>query len=370
MRQLVPSLLVLALVAGNASAVATATVTKRIGIVAKGDQSTIAYDVNASGQVAAVLEDDDGRQRGILYENGKVTELGTLGGDFSDVKKINPSGEIIGSAQNREGHWRAFIYDSKNGMRDLGTLGGPSSFGMAINMAGHAAGFADNADGNYRAFLSTRAGEMVDLGTLGGKISYAAGMNNNGQVVGTAATADEYRHAFLYDAARGMVDLGTLGGRQSSATAINDDGIVVGTSETKGRRWHAFVFDGKKMVDLGALIGRGSSFATGINKAGHVVGTVVIGDERQTFVWRDGIMIVHRGGKGLNLTNAINDREVVIGATWAHRYEAATMASNAIPVSDHGGMKFMFFAVLAVLTGAAAVVFRRRYRGLVLGTPA
>ena len=340
----------------------TVAATRSLGIVTPHGESTIAYDVNAAGQVAAVLEDEQGRQRGVLFEKGLLTELGAGEGMYSDARAISPSGEIVGSASHKDGTWRAFLFDRARGLRELPTLGGPSSYGMTINDAGHAAGFSDTPSGDWHAFVYQGGEHLVDLGTLGGKISYANGMNNTGQVVGTATTSNDYRHAFLYDPAQGMRDLGTLGGRQSSATAINDAGSVVGASETKDRRWHAFVHDGKRMIDLGALIGFGSSFATDINNHGHVVGTVLTPDERLSFVWRDGKMSVHRGGKGLHLTNAINDGELLIGATYDLKMNAATMPSNAIPAVAKSGRKLFIYMGVVMFLAAFAVAYRRLWQ--------
>ena len=336
----------------------TSGATRPIGIVTPNGETTIAFDINAAGQVAAVLEDEDGRQRGVLYENGIVTELGAERGRYSDARAISPSGEIVGSASRRDGTWRAFVFTRATGLRELPTLGGPSSYGMSINIAGHVAGFADLANGDWHAFIY-KDSAMTDLGTLGGKVSYASGINNRGQVAGTATTGRDYKHAFLYDPATGMRDLGTLGGRQSSATAVNDAGVVVGASETPDRRWHAFVHDGKRMIDLGALIGFGNSFATDINSRGHVVGTIIRQDERLSFVWRDGKMLVHRGGKGLHLTNAINDGELMIGATYDQRMVAATMSSNTIPAVSKDGRKLVYFIATVLLLAAAGVVYRQ-----------
>ncbi len=339
----------------------TSAAVRSLGIAVPNDEATIAFDINAAGQVAAVLEDEEGRQRAVLFEKGVVTELGAEPGMFSDARAINPSGEIVGSAARKDGSWRAFVYTRSSGLRNLPTLGGTSSYGMAINDAGHVTGFADTAGLDWHAFLYKDA-QMIDLGTLGGKISYASGMNNRGQVVGTATTHDNYRHAFLYDAAGGMRDLGTLGGRQSSATAINDAGMVVGASETADRRWHAFVHDGKRMVDLGALIGFGNSFATDINNRGHVAGTVMRNDERMSFVWRDGKMLVHRGGRGLHLTNAINDNELLIGATYGRRLEAATMPSNAIPAVAKEPRKIAYFIALVLLLAGTGAAWRQYHQ--------
>jgi probable HAF family extracellular repeat protein len=339
---------------------------RSLGIVLPEGAESVAYDMNAAGQVAAVIEDDQG-QRGIFFEHGKSIDVGSLGGLATEAKHINDKGEIIGSASRKDGNWSAYLYDRTNGMQVLGTLGGASSHGAAINDAGAAVGFADVASGDWHAFLYQRGEPLKDLGTLGGKISYASGINNRGQVVGTATLPNGYRHAFLYEVGRGMVDLGTLGGRISTATAINDNGVVVGASEMPNRRWHAFVYDGHRMTDLGALTGGGDSFASGINNAGHVVGTVLYEDARMSFVWRDNKMMLHGPGKGLYLTNAINNAELVIGATNDHGLSAAAMPSSTPPFVDPGLNKFLkLIAAMLVLAGAA-VASRKRYRGILFG---
>ena len=346
------------------TAVPAAAGVQHVGIKAPAGESTIAFDVNPSGTVAAVLQNDDGRQRGVLFDQGVLTELKLKPGGFSDTKAINRKGQVTGSSEVEAGGWRAYIHERATGMRELGTLGGRSSFGMDINEAGHVTGFSDTANGESHAFLFD-GDTMIDLGTLGGTISYASGMNNRGQVVGTATLADGSRRAFLYDPERGMVNLGTLGGRWSSATAINDKGQVVGASETAEHKWHAFVFDGKRMTDLGAVIGPGSSFATGINAQGHVVGTILTRHDRRSFIWRDGEMKIHSGGKGLYLTNAINDNGLVIGATLDRRFEAATMPSNSVvEVAKKVSGKLNPLAFFSVAVALGLVLWRRRYRGI------
>ncbi|PRC94679.1 HAF repeat-containing protein [Solimicrobium silvestre] len=362
-RNLQSCIFLLVLFGGEAAATTT---THSLGIVPPAKGGSIAYDMNAAGQVAAVIQDESGGQRGVFFENGKLIELGTLGGKDSEAKRINDKGEIIGSASKKDGAWSAVLYNQASGMHELGTLGGTNSYGTALNNEGSAVGFSDIASGDWHAFLYKNGEQLKDLGTLGGKISYASGINNMGQVVGTATLPDEHRHAFFYEPARGMIDLGTLGGRSSSATAINDKGVIVGASETADHHWHAFVYDGQRMVDLGAIIGRGDSFATSINSAGHVVGTVRIGEDCMSFVWRDNKVTLHYCGKGLFLTNAINDTEQVVGATYDHGLNAATMLSNTAPFVDHGHVKFINQIVLVLLLAGAAVIYRKRYRGILL----
>ena len=361
------SFFLLALAGGEASAI-----TQSLGIVPPKQGGSIAYDMNAAGQVAAVIEDEKGGRHAAFFDKGQLIKLESPGGTESEAKRINDKSQVVGSSDKKDGTWTAFLYSRADGIQELGTLGGPSSHGMALNNAGAVVGFADTPNGDWHAFLYQRGEPLKDLGTLGGKVSAASAINSVGQVVGTAMTEDGSRHAFLYDAERGMIDLGTLGGRFSVATAINDKGVVVGTSEMKDRSLHAFVYDGKRMTDLGAIIGRGDSFATGINNAGHVVGGVDIindrfGDHRISFVWRDNKMLLHPSGKGLYLTNAINNQEQVIGATYDRGLNAATMQSNAVPYVDLGGTKILSFNFIVLLLTGTIVIFRKRFKGLFFG---
>ena len=70
-------------------------------------------------------------------------------------------------------------------MTDLGTLGGDYSCAFGINDAGQVVGHPRLATGSIHAFITGPDGVgMTDLGTLGGDYSYASGINDAGQVVG------------------------------------------------------------------------------------------------------------------------------------------------------------------------------------------
>ena len=107
-----------------------------------------------------------------------ITDLGPS----SLATGINGTRAVTGIAD-----LHAFVYDDAT-MTDIGTLGGEYSQGQGINAAGDVAGYATLADGSYRAFVYS-AGRMVSLGTLGSNYSAAYAINDAGQVVGTSSTA-------------------------------------------------------------------------------------------------------------------------------------------------------------------------------------
>ena len=344
---------------------------RSLGISLPKSDGSIAYDMNKVGQVAAVVQDKNGDQLAVLYDKKELIQIGTLGGNHSDARRINSVGEVVGSANRQDGTWGAYVYSRSNGIRDIGTLGGLNSHGTAINDRGDVVGFSDLENHEWHAFLYSANNSLRDLGTLGGKVSYASAINNSGQVVGAATLVNGYRHAFIYDDTHGLVDLGTLGGHSSYASSINDSGTVVGASETVNRDWHAFVYDGKKMVDMGTLFGQWDSFPVSINSAGHIVGTLKFNDNQRSFVWHDGVVAIHRPGvTGLYVINAINDAGVVIGATYRGHLNAATMLYSAVPPrSDEWFFSvadtFLFSLLsLLIVTVATMIIFSGRYKGI------
>lgn len=358
-RTLAAAVITMALAAPQAGAA-----TGRPGFGELPGESSQAYDANRSGQVVGMIESEDGRRRAVLYEYGKVTELGTLGGSDSEARAINASGMITGAAQNRQGRWRAFIYELRKGMTDLGSLGGGGSSAVAINASGQVVGHSDLPNGEFHAFI-TDDGIMQDLGTLGGKTSYAAGVNSAGTVVGTAQNSDGFRRAFVVTPGQPMREVPGLGGRISMATAINDAGLVAGAAETPERRWHAIVWDGTRSIDIGALLPKGvNSFATSINAAGHVAGTVTAeGYQPLTFVYKDGKVAVHPRETGLYLTSKISDSGLVVGSKFTGQRLAAYAVSETAPQKKTSPWDWAIRIAIVAGVAYTAWCVRRRTTG-------
>jgi probable HAF family extracellular repeat protein len=231
-----------------------------------------------------------------------VTDLGTLGtnsrGSYSQAFCINASGQVAGqsSASSSVMTDPAFLY-SDGKLTSIGTLGGEYGQGRGINTSGQIAGYSTLPSGSYRAFLYT-GGQMTDLGTLGADYSVAYALNDAGQVVGTSALIPEDQHAFLYGNGQ-MTDLGTLGGATSTAYGINTHGVIVGYSYNSGTvvglstiqnsSYHAFIStNGGKMQDLNNMISAGTGWvlqeAAAINDAGQIAGYGTINGQSHAFL--------------------------------------------------------------------------------------
>lgn len=204
-----------------------------------------ATDINNAGQVVGVSRDSSGTPIAVLWQNGLMLTLGVAApGEGIEATAINNAGEVVLNEGARSVVW------SQGRITDLGTLGGDTTQGSAINSAGDVVGASTLSSGDTHAFV-WRTGVMTDLKTLGGCCSWARGINNVGQIVGASVTASGETHAVLWQNGEAR-DLGTLGGGTiggnpfppySAANAINDAGEIVGvTSIPPLGNWHAVLW--------------------------------------------------------------------------------------------------------------------------------
>jgi probable HAF family extracellular repeat protein len=286
----------------------------------------------------------------VLWTDGAILDLGTLGGTASTAENLNNRGQVVGAALNpipdsfgadllpyiiNNGdpfsvltQVHAFLWEN-GAMRDLGTLGGSDSTAQFVNDRGQVAGesFLDSTP-NPPITAPACSGPgvptqhpfvwqdgFIDLGSLGGTCGYPNWLTNRGQVVGTMTLAgDTVNHAFLWD--RGtLIDLGTLGGNNSEAWFANDAGHVVGRADFSptSTNHHAFLWRHGVMRDLGTVAGQMRSTAFAINSNDQVVGDA----NGNAWLWENGTIVdlntlVPPASEHVAEGAAINDRGEIV----------------------------------------------------------
>ncbi len=150
--------------------------------------------VNNVGQVA-------GRTNNAFrYTSGVITNLGNLGGTYSQSKGINDSGLVVGGANLANGDTHPFYYDGS--IHDMGTLGGTFAIALGVNNSGQIVGESRVTGSNtVHAFLFNGGG-LTDLNTLispsaGWTLTAAFGINSSGSIVGYGTNSLGQNHGFL-----------------------------------------------------------------------------------------------------------------------------------------------------------------------------
>jgi len=161
---------------------------------------TLAFTINASGQVAGFASSNTSTRGAFLYDNGFFLFFQQRGG----AEDVNDRGEVVGGmGGNDDGSGRAFLY-SHGAVQDLGMLnGGTYARAFAINNLGQIVGVSGPSfffsDGQ-RAFIYS-GGVMQDLNALiptvpDRVLTSAADINDAGQIVANGQINGE-DHGFL-----------------------------------------------------------------------------------------------------------------------------------------------------------------------------
>ena len=304
--------------------------------VLPGGASSAAFWINSNGVIVGNSQNGELDSaipglpdlRAVVWKNGHITDLGTLGGSWSFAEAVNNRGQITGVALNgipdpvsmlyqffwclpfqlcplNGGQSRGFVWDAEGGMQDIGTLGGPDAFPALINQHGQIAGFS---------YTDSIPDPNIGLPTL---------------------------HPFLWEKAKGMKDLGSLGGvLAASVNGLNERGEVVGGTDLPGdQQIHPFLWDGETLIDLVAapFAGGANGEAAWVNEAGEVVGLAGLpvpcpgspqgaGEVQHAFLWRNGVMTDLGTLPGIPNTEAnfINAKSQVVGDAFACDFSVFT----------------------------------------------
>jgi len=169
-----------------------------------GDPDGFAIAINDSGQLAgasgtcSTFNVINGLYlspvHALLWDHGKVTNLGSLGGAFGNqAHNMNNRGQVVGvSDLAGDTIFHGFVWSQRTGMQDVPPLPGDTySVALAINDAGEVGGVSiDSTFTILRAFIVVN-GVPTDLNTLVPadsplQLLTACGINSHGEITGFA----------------------------------------------------------------------------------------------------------------------------------------------------------------------------------------
>jgi probable HAF family extracellular repeat protein len=162
-------------------------------------KSAAAEAVNDAGWIVGHARAADDEPHAVLWRDGRVEDLGTMGAASIVPNDLNERGQVVGSAQMRMGRLLAFPWENGT-MTDLTSAGGMAK-ARAINDSGDVVGNASMGSDMARPVLWA-GGRMVYLDEMlpadaGLRLIDTRDINNRGWILGIARLPDGKVEAVL-----------------------------------------------------------------------------------------------------------------------------------------------------------------------------
>lgn len=152
-----------------------------------GTIAAVAQGINNDGAIAGTAFGDLGPNRAVVWQAGGIVELPALAeGATASAVDINDAGQVVGNSSTTGPPWnvRNAVLWHQGEIVDLGSLGGSFGLATAIDGDGDVAGYMTNAANESRAFVWTSGHRTLMEPLDGDAQSFAFGMNGAGTIVG------------------------------------------------------------------------------------------------------------------------------------------------------------------------------------------
>ena len=253
-----------------------------------GGQFSTALAINARGDIVGWATTAGEDMHAVLWHDGQIVDLGTLGGTFSQAHAINNQGMVVGRATTTggpESRESAFLWQDGS-MINIGIPPGATySVGVGINARGTVAVYTDAGLAAWKGGVWT----MLPNPT-GGTDCSIAGIDNVGRVTGYCHVGTRTR-SFIWDHGAPS-DIGGAAGWDVVVTAISPSGVVTGYYFNGSDGARPFIVRHGRFIDLIAEGANPSFTPAAVNAGDLAVGGIVTGDRNQhAALWRRGLVL-------------------------------------------------------------------------------